>query len=93
MAEQHRRAIEEARRLAHLVKQERAEAIRQQLAAANTFLELGDTELKQGRVHQANALLKRMQGVAKRVRSHLNEPNHVPLTEAEVQALLESCYE
>ena len=83
MTERHRQAIDNARRLAVLAAQERAESIRQQIAAANTVLVLANTELEQGRGHQANTLLQRMRSVADKVCFHLNEPNHVPSAEAE----------
>lgn len=78
MAEKHRRAIEDSRRLAQLVAQERAESIRQQISAANTLLALANVEYEHGRIEQANTLLGKMQRLAQQVRGHLNEPNHVP---------------
>lgn len=83
MEEKHHRVIQDARRLAELVAQERAESIRQQLSAANTVLGLANTEFEQGRVQQANRLMEKMRHVAEEVRTHLGEPHHVPSADAE----------
>jgi hypothetical protein len=82
MAERHHRAIDDTRRLKGLVAQERAESIRQQIAAANTVLTVANTELDLGRAPRANTLIEKMWNLAAKVRLHLNEPNHVPSTEA-----------
>jgi len=90
MVERHRRAVDDAHRLAVMAAQERAESIRQQISAANTVLVLANTEFEQGRVRQADALLDRMRDVGRKIRSHLGEPKHVPRTEAaELFATLE----
>jgi hypothetical protein len=83
MTEQHRRAIDNSRRLAGLVAQERAEAIRQRISAGHTLLTLANTELQYSRVDQAKALLKRLRHLVEEVDFHLNEPKHVPATELE----------
>ncbi len=88
-AEQHT-AIQDARRLARLAGQQRAESIRQQVAAAEVIILLANTELEQGRVQQATSIGEKMRKLAEKVRGHLNEPRHVPSTDAaELRARLE----
>jgi len=88
MAEHHRQAIDRSRRLAVLVAQERAEAIRQQIAAGLTCLSVVENLVEDGRAEEAKALLKKMHRLAEAVRRHCNEPDHVPA--AEVAELRES---
>lgn len=77
----HRQAIDESRRLAGLAAKERAESIRQQIAAAETLITVANTEV--AGVDQTNTLLERLRNLAEKVRFHLNEPSHVPSGEGE----------
>jgi hypothetical protein len=70
-------SINESRRLQVEAAEIRLKSIQSQLALAFTLCAMTETELGYGRIAQAHALVEKVRHIARTVRFHLDEPNHV----------------